>query len=281
MPPGPTTALHARRVLPMIRSRTMADDDLRTLFVRMDDVLDAMDTRGTRSPRFFLDTATGEISLSLAAAGDGDAIDANGHCLERIPTRDPRDEIAAMNSFVATVDEPDVRAPLERALRGRAAAQRFRDALAVYPDLATAWQRHQREVLLQQALAWFQRLGIAPQYELRPLRPLRRFGEGQRAAEAGQVGLFDLLLLGAPAGKPRLSAGRVDRRIRAGDPEQARAIFLTIARQLCEQHGQPWRRRFFENADRHQADRFTLTIDGDTVTLSVAVPHAIWSAFQR
>jgi hypothetical protein len=260
----------------------MGAEGARGLFVPMDEILDAMDTHGEGAPSFFLDTRSGQVSLwidPLVTGEENDFDPDQDDHFARIPTFASRDEHAAMQAFAAALEEADVRAQLERALRGRRPFQRFRDTLAGYPDLEVGWQREKRDLLLAQALAWLKDLGIEPLYELRPIAPSGPAGAGQRAADAKRPGLIDLLLLGAPRGKAGLVDGRVERRLRAGDPHRARAIFATVARQLCEHHGLAWRRRFIEDTDRYEVERFVLSVSGATVTLSVAVPDAIWAAF--
>ena len=255
----------------------MAADDPRALFLRMDEILDAMDTHGDGAPEFFLNTETGEVSLWIDPifTGEENDFDPEEGPFERIPTYESRDEYAGMEAFAAEVNELEVRLPLERALKGKGPFAGFRAVLAGYPDLQVAWQHRKRDRLLEEALLWLRSLDIEPQYELRAIVPVRPPPDNAPA----RVGLFDLLLLGAPDGKTELVDGRVERRFQATDLDRARTIFTTTARQLCELHGQPWRRHLVEDTDCYEIDRFVLTRSGSMVTLSVAVTGAVWSAF--
>ena len=253
----------------------------RTLYVAMDDVLDALDSRGD-SPSFFLDLETGQVAIWIdpLITGEENDIDPDDARYAAIPKVRSVDEHRAMEDFVDGLEEDDIQAALRRSLKGKGAFSRFRDVLTGYPDLVARWQEQKCALLLKEALAWLGDLGIAPQFEVRPLPvPSRPAGRPQAPPGQALVGLFDLLLLGAPDGKTELREGQVRRRFVARGEEQARKVFARLARELCEHHGISWRKRFIENTDRYEVERCSLQISGLEVELSVAVPQAIWDLF--
>ena len=88
-----------------------------------------------------------------------------------------------------------------------------------------------------------------------------------------------MLLLGAPDGKTELLDGKVRRQLNAASPSEARAVFKSLARELCEYHGIAWRKRFIENSSHFDVERAHLEVDGTMVQLYVDVPFSIWKAF--
>jgi hypothetical protein len=252
----------------------------RKLFVPMDEILDAMDTHADGTV-FYLDTITGQVDLWLDPdhTGEESAFDPEDERYARIAAPTSDEAYRAMESFVDQLDEPDVQAELRRALEGQGAFSRFRAVLAGYPDLRARWEQVKRDGLLQAALAWLARLGIDPQYELRP--PPVAPPAGEDGAHAGQVlvGFIDLLLLGAPQGKTELVNGQVLRQFIAPDERQARKIFTRLAREIAEHHGQAFRKRFVEDTDRFAQGRFVVTVSARKVELNVAVPPALWERF--
>lgn len=56
--------------------------------------------------------------------------------------------------------------------------------------------------------------------------------------------------------------------------QEARAVFKSLARELCEYHGIAWRKRFIENTSHFDCERAHLEVDGTTVRLFVDVPLA-------
>src|SRR5262249_24140234 len=93
--------------------------------------------------------------------------------------------------------------------------------------------------------------------------------------------LTDLLLLGAPEGKTEIIDGRVHRVFVAADAGQARRAFADVARELTEQVGIGWRKRFVEGRDDYQMGAGTLRVEGNVVTLEVEVWREVWEQFLR
>jgi Uncharacterised protein family (UPF0158) len=258
-------------------------DALRTLFVRMDEILDAIDTYGDDT-RFYLDTETGEVSLWMNPLHTGEeaAFDPHDDRYAQIPQRVSRESYRDMERFVLAIDEEDVRRELQRAIEGKGAFDRFRRALSGYPDLRARWEQGKRDALLAEAVAWLATLGIEPQYELRPIagtRPGSGAGTPQHLQGQAAVGLLDLLLLGGPDGRKELLGERVRRVHVSPTPEHARKVFSRIARELAEQHGLAWRKRMIEDTNAFEIERYTVTHAGRRVELAVEVPRPVRVAF--
>jgi hypothetical protein len=244
---------------------------MRRLYVPMDQLLDAMDSFDD-PPHFFLDTETGEIDLSLDPADEG----ADRFAL--VP-RAEADERAVLTAFIAGLEDADRKGELLRLMEARAVVSgRGLDAILVdLPELRRAFRAERRARLLRQALAWLAGLGIEPDYELAPLPELRPLGGEPAVAGAARVGLFELLLLGG--GDRQDGTDEVSRSFVAAGPEQARSVFVRVARELCLHHGEPWRRAEVEAAGRLALDRCRLILTGRKVELVIAVTPALWQAF--
>jgi hypothetical protein len=146
--------------------------------------------------------------------------------------------------------------------------------------VSAAWQASRRALLLEQAVDWLRSLGIEPQYELTPI--VAPQPAGRPAVGKARVGLFDLLLLGAPAPAAlEVPEGQAFRGFTAASEDQARAVFERLARELAEHHGVSWRRRFIEDRDDYRIERCRLTVRGRRVELHVDVPPETAAAFSR
>ena len=216
----------------------------RRLYVDMSALLEAMDSRAEQ-PAFVFDTLTGEIALALEPA--------------LAPPDGP------------PPDDDDI-VPIPRAQGAPGSTQPPQ-------TLEDHDRRHEQQTrLLDQALAWLEALGIDPQFELVTSRRPRPLGRPGRALGQPAVGLFDLLLLGGPDPDPDVEL--VSRRFRASTREQAQAVFVRIARELCEHHGQPWRRDLVEAQARYEVGRTRLTLQGSTVHLEVDVAAGLRALFR-
>ena len=71
--------------------------------------------------------------------------------VEPIDSRDSYDDLAA---FTASVRDPRMRERLERAIEGRGAFRRFKDALVDLPDLRAAWFKFHDVRLERRAIEW-------------------------------------------------------------------------------------------------------------------------------
>jgi hypothetical protein len=216
----------------------------RRLYVDMSALLEAMDSRAEQ-PAFVFDTLTGEIALALEPA------------------------------LGAPLPDDDDIVPIPRA-QGEAGPAGSPQTLEDHDRR----QEHQAQ-LLEQALAWLEALGIDPQFELATARRPRPLGRPGRDLGQPAVGLFDLLLLGGQLDAATADDELVSRRFRAASREQAQAVFVRVARELCEHHGQPWRRDVVEAQARYEVGRTRLTVQGSTVHLQVEVGAGLRALFQR
>lgn len=255
----------------------------RSLYVKMDELIEAMETHvpgaGGQRP-FCFDLQTGEVVLSLEDE-DAEVDHVESERFVEIPETDAQDDYRAMEEFAGSIDEDDVRAGAQRAIQGKGAFGRFRDLLRGYPDLLARWENQKQQRTAAEAVAWLRDLGIEPQYELREIPMVQPAGRPEAQTGQPRVGLFDMLLLGAPDGKTELVEGRVARAFRARDPGHARGVFRRLARELAEHHGVAWRNRFIEGSDRYSIGRCSLSVEGRTVHLEVEVSPEIWALFSR
>jgi hypothetical protein len=257
----------------------MSPGALRRQFVEMDEIIDAMDTRG--EVEFFLDLESGKVELWIdpSHTGEDNDIDPEDDRFVEIPRVETRDQHRTMEAFVEALDDEDARLNFRRAITGPGAFAGFRGTMDRHPDLRPGWEEHKRDRLLKAALEWLATLGIDPQYELRPIPGVRPLKGPEGSPGKAQIGLFDLMLLGAPEDNSELVDGRVQRIFTAAEPERARKVFERVAREICEHHGLEWRRRFIEGQDHYELDRFRVTHAGRKVELSVTVTPAVWEAF--
>ena len=251
------------------------------LRVDMDAIIDA----ATAPPQLgepYLDVTSGEVAwLSDSMDGEdelADDIEAQPDRFSPIPRYESRDELALMRRFAASIDEQDVRERLELALGGKGAFSRFREVLRRYQDVDARWEQMKEAAVLDHLKAWLAELGIEPSYERRKIDAARTV---PRPTPAPPLGLFDLLLLGAPDGKTELIEGRVYRHIRLPNPSDARGLFKRLARELSEHHGVAWRNRFIEGKSSYDVDRAHLSVEDATVELAIDVPRAVWDACSR
>jgi hypothetical protein len=77
-----------------------------------------------------------------------------------IPHRPPPDVYDVMQRFVASVDDPDLRRSLERALGGHAPFRRFKEVLADDVAEEARWEEYGETVRQLQAREWLEDLGI-------------------------------------------------------------------------------------------------------------------------
>jgi hypothetical protein len=261
------------------------------LQVAMDDILDAMTTPESEGLRAYLDVETGAVEIVMendfALTGmDSDAdenataaaIDENPERYQEIPRYEGRDEHDLMCRFADSVQEPDIAKLLDVALRGKGAFGRFRDLVFRYPDLKTQWLNLRQETLLNEAKRWLESLGIEPVYKLRPVDGRAAAAE-KHARPHATIDLLDLLLLGAPDGKTELLEGQVLRRFPARTNDQARAIFKSIARDLCAYYGLAWRKRHVEGRSTFDIERAHLSVVDHVVELRVDVSRETWKSF--
>lgn len=261
----------------------------RKLHVDMGELLLAMEAPESPEMQAYLDLATGEVRMLFDSAFSGEEDDPLAAELEQSPdrfavvrTRGSREKYDLMCHFAGTVDEEDIRDMLDLALRGKGAFARFRDVVFAYPDLEERWRAMEREAAFEAAVDWLADLEIEPVYELPP--PRARAAEPSpepRAGKRPRIDLLDLLLLGAPGGETELVDGRVLRRIRVRSPSEARALFKSLARDLCAYFGLAWRKRHVQGRTTFELERAHLRVSGTDVELAIDVPAEAWAAFQE
>lgn len=118
--------------------------------------------------RCWLDRETGEV-LSVCEhedlEGDDDtreAILADPERYLEVPTETSRDAWTEMAEFVSTVSDLPVRERLERALRGRGAFRRFKDAVHE-AGVADAWYAYRNAEQRRSLLEWLKEHDIVPE----------------------------------------------------------------------------------------------------------------------
>jgi hypothetical protein len=261
----------------------------RKLRVAMDKILDAMTMSEDGPVTFFLDLETGNVESRFRAdivgelGEDEDDFDRrfeeDPDRYKEIPKYGGRDEYNLMCRFADMVDEDDIRERLDVALQGKGAFRRFRDVVFRYPDLKAKWFAMRQDALFKEALERLESLDIEPIYELRPIEREPAPAPAPGASPTPKIGLLDMLLLGAPEGKTELLEAKVLRQLDARTPSQARAVFKSLAREICEYHGVAWRKRFIENTSTFDMERAHLQVEGTWVRLWFDVPTEIWKAF--
>lgn len=109
---------------------------------------------------WWIDAETGEIVLwsdYTEEQGEPDPESRGLHPIEPIPSQEA---YAEMEDFIRRVDDRQAQAVLERAISGRGAFRRFKDALLDAPDLRTAWFRFHDARLQRSAIGWLSAEGL-------------------------------------------------------------------------------------------------------------------------
>jgi hypothetical protein len=95
----------------------------------------------------------------------------DGMRLVEVREPDAHQDIRNMEAFARTVQEPRLRAELERALNGRGAFRRFREALGSDFREREHWFQFKRDRLLEHMTDWLASLDIEPAWEEPPPPP--------------------------------------------------------------------------------------------------------------
>jgi Uncharacterised protein family (UPF0158) len=104
---------------------------------------------------WWLDAATGTVEPHFT--GDPDTagyVDGDGRRLILVEPLPPAIGYGDMEDFVSCVREPRTRDLLERAIAGRGAFRRFKDALLDYPELRRAWFEYHDARGERRAIEW-------------------------------------------------------------------------------------------------------------------------------
>lgn len=233
------------------------------------------------SMQSYLDLETGELlqvfDFDAELVGD-DAVEESRELNERIereparyarvPVLETQEEYLLMERFAESLPDEEDRTDLQRALQGKGAFRRFKDA-AHRIGKRDDWFAFQEAEVERLARRWLSGLGLEAPPRVRPPPPV------QPPAPI-QPSLVDLLLFGGAAA---LEDGRVRRVLVAPTTEKARAWFRVLARSICDHVGDEWRKRFVENTDLFERGRFTLRVSGTQLELFVAVDPKVHALF--
>lgn len=256
--------------------------DLKSLRVPLDEVAEAMDT--SPDSAMVIDLKRGEVFPGEALEGflDEDAEDGDeegddpgeGSTL-RIPTLHARQAIALRERFIETVQDPLLRQRLLDALGGRGAFSRFRAVLRSDTGERDRFFAFVRAELREEARRWLESEGVG-------------YVESQPRAspppvvatpDPADVGLLDVLLLGAPDGKTELIGGYVARSVSVRNKGHAKALMRRLSQEACALQGLSWHKALLEMQGPIQIDRVRLTVRGKRLEVDVAATLDLWKRF--
>lgn len=246
--------------------------DARALF-------DALTARDASVLGSYLDLRTGAVFQLLdpvLTGGDNESIEA---AMDQEPTRYASiptydREYRLMCAFAEEVEDEDLAAALDQALRGGTAFRAFHALLGSYPTVTELWAAYRQQALVRWAVAWLRTLGFEPDWELPTVGPMGAV----LAHDAPRLGLHHLLLLGGD--RPDVGAdGTLRRTIIAASASEARVLFKRFARQLCDYRGEPWRSRYVRDLDSFERDGVRLRQDGERVDLEVVLQRDLLVRF--
>jgi hypothetical protein len=241
---------------------------MRSLRVDMIGLIDAVDSGpGTT---WYLDLQSGRVDPDLEDLGfsdDPEEEDPFADSDRYAPVPETRQNYGWMEELAEGIEDPDVRDRFLDAISAKGAFRRFKDLLSRFPDVRVQWEVLRRERCLEILLPWLGELQIEPVYEL----PQIADATPQAPAREPAVDLLDLLLLGAPAGKPEIVEGRARRTVHLDDADRARRAFIDLRRQICAFEGVEWRKRSCEGKSSFKMGRMHLHVEGERVWLEVEV----------
>lgn len=105
-----------------------------------------------------LDVGSGEVLPSESPLDEG-GLDSRGGATIAIDPAPSAEAYSDMEEFTARVRDPRSRRALERALAGRGAFRRFKDALIDFPELRDLWFRFADVIRRRRALEWLAAAG--------------------------------------------------------------------------------------------------------------------------
>lgn len=106
---------------------------------------------------WWLDPQSGEVELHVEELGVDELGDPEERGLVFVEPTDSSDAYADMADFSERVRDPRARAALERAIAGRGAFRRFKDALIDLPELRQVWFDFRDARAQRRALEWLAR----------------------------------------------------------------------------------------------------------------------------
>ncbi len=252
---------------------------MKELATKLDDLMAAFDRPADLPFDILLDLETGELlelsrdtfglddEIAEAEASLREKVEAQPDRYEEVPTLSTREAYQLMERFAQTRAHEEDRQVFLRALEGKGAFGRFRDAVRRARQ-EEDWNRFREEELEQLLRGWLQGLGFSA-----PASAPRPQVAAAPVAAPTLPGLVDLLVLGRP------TEVRGERVLEAASPELARKYFVSVARSICAHVGEDWRRRFVEDTNVFERERFRLRVDGKRVVLRVEVDPAVARLF--
>lgn len=240
----------------------------RTLQVDVTDLAETMDFAVPDGLTSYIDLRNGALVHAESPIDSPDAL--------AIPPFDKDYRYQRMVAFVATLDG-ELATVYEVALGGQGAFRRFKNLVHQH-GLADAWSAFQLRSDRAEAMAWLAREGIDV------IDVSTRLPPGPDEAAGVDIGLVDVLLLGAPGGKTELVGGQVVRRLDARTVEESHALFRALARAIAAETGAtlPGSTGKSDEAgggDALDAGRFHLRRHDDVVELAIDVPRSVWDRF--
>ena len=150
--------------------------------------------------QWYFDPATGECEFR-SMYDDREEEDPEERGLLYVRPIDSSESYRDMETFVERVHERRARDLLERALNGRGAFRRFKDALVEFPELRQAWFRSHDVRVELRAIDWLEDVGVITPAEAdrgraeRPEPSIPREAAGVDATEIAQAAARDLRVL--------------------------------------------------------------------------------------
>jgi Uncharacterised protein family (UPF0158)/Nucleotidyltransferase domain len=152
---------------------------------------------------WWFDPQSGEAEawLDPLDTGDGEQEDPSDRGLVLVEPIPSREAYADMQDFIGRVRDPRSRDLLERAIAGRGAFRRFKDALFELPDLRQAWFAFHDARMERRAIEWLAGQGLVErsvadrELEARPDPELPELGVGFDPVEVSAAVAGDLRAL--------------------------------------------------------------------------------------
>lgn len=133
------------------------------LQINLDEVADAMEQHFMEVHNAFLNTATGEVSMSAPDRLGDFAPDIPEHHL-RLPLVDSGPEYGDMVAFIATLNDQACQSRLTRAIEGRGAFRRFKEALEDDRRIRERWFAFLHGLRRERAREWLEEQGVDAEY---------------------------------------------------------------------------------------------------------------------
>ncbi len=219
----------------------------------------------------YLDTVTGEIVY--VPQEEAETFEPEEHHAPILRV-EGRDQYQVMTRFTALETDPETAALLRFALHGKGAFRRFRDAVRTDRELEKRWYAYEAEAGRARAVEWLNSIGIDPLDTTPP-----RIPTPVSVPVPPAITLVDLLVLGAPGGKPELIGDQVERVFVARSADDARRTFRALAREIAQLCDVPWRRAMIEGKSMFELERFHLRLDETRIELAIATPMETWRKF--